>query len=106
MKVRGFTPERMISFEWRAPADMANMPGDGTRVVVELRPESGGTTHVTLRQLGWKGIADYDLAVKHYSQRWSEALQRLQRRFAQGPIDWPAEAMMWQERQKKLSAQR
>lgn len=104
MKVREFTPERMISFEWRAPADMANMPGDGTWVVVDLRPESGGTTHVAVRQLGWKSAAEYGLAVKHFSQGWSEALQRLQRRFVQGPIDWPAEAMMWKERQKKQSA--
>lgn len=106
MKVVGFTPERMISFGWRAPADMANMPGDGTWVIVELQPESGGTTHVTVRQVGWQSAADYDLAVKHYSRGWAEALQRLQRRFAQGPIDWPAEAMLWQERQKNEAGTR
>lgn len=104
MKVLGFIPERMISFGWKAPADMADMPGDGTWVVVELQPETAGTTHVTLRHLGWTSTADYELAVKHFSQGWAEALQRLQRRFAQGPIDWPAEAMMWQERQKTQSS--
>jgi uncharacterized protein YndB with AHSA1/START domain len=104
MKVLSFAPEQRISFQWNAPGDVANMPGDGTWVVVELRPEGAGATHVTLSHLGWKSAADLDHAFAHFSQGWAEALQRLNRRFADGPIDWQAEAMMWKERQKSATA--
>ncbi|HUL33842.1 MAG TPA: SRPBCC domain-containing protein [Candidatus Eisenbacteria bacterium] len=97
LKILSYAPEEMISFQWNAPPEMPEVRNGGTWVVVEMRPEGTDRTHVTVTHLGWKQGLEWDQAYVHFQQGWSELMQRLERRFTDGPIDWNKEPMMYQQ---------
>jgi uncharacterized protein YndB with AHSA1/START domain len=103
LKILSFAPEEMISFQWNAPPEMPEVRNGSTWVVVQMRPEGTGRTHVTISHLGWKEGAEWDQAYAHFTQGWGELIARLQVRFTSGPIDWNKQHMMYQ---KKASAER
>jgi len=97
LKILSYAPEEMISFQWNAPPEMPTVRNGGTWVVVEMRPEGKNQTRVTITHLGWKEGAEWDRALVHFKRGWGDLMDRLKRRFTQGPIDWNKERMMYQE---------
>jgi uncharacterized protein YndB with AHSA1/START domain len=97
LKVLSYAPEEMISFQWNAPPEFAEVRNGGTWVVVEMRPVDAYITHVSITHLGWKEGAEWDEAYVHFQRGWSELMSRLEKRFTDGPIDWGNQHMMYQE---------
>jgi uncharacterized protein YndB with AHSA1/START domain len=100
LKILSYLPEEMISMQWNAPPDMPEVRNGGTWVVVQLRPEAAGETHVTVTHLGWKEGPEWDRAIPHFERGWSDLLGRLQERFASGPIDWNKEVQSKPEQER------
>lgn len=97
LKILSYTPDEMISFQWNAPPEFPEVRNGGTWVVVQMRPVDAYTTHVTITHLGWKRGPEWDKAYAHFRQGWSELMVRLQNRFANGPVDWSKQPMMYQQ---------
>ena len=96
LKVLSYAPEEMISFQWNAPPEYPEVRNGGTWVVVQMRPEGTDHTHITVSHLGWKEGPQWDAAYAHFVVGWGGLVERLQRRFTDGPIDWGKERMMYQ----------
>jgi uncharacterized protein YndB with AHSA1/START domain len=101
LKILSYSPEEMISFQWNAPPEFAEVRNGGTWVVVQMRPEGPDRTHLTVTHLGWKEGAEWDHAYVHFERGWGDLMKRLERRFTDGPIDWKKEQMMYQEATEK-----
>ena len=100
-KVLSYAPKEMLSFEWNLPLDLyPQLREERTWVVVDLRQIDASHTHVTITQLGFKDGPAWDGAAQHMQRGWVEAVQRLKARFDTGPIQWPSQPMMCQERAK------
>lgn len=97
LKILSYAPEEMISFQWNAPPKMPTVRNGGTWVVVEMNPINAYKTHVTITHLGWKSGPEWDRAYVHFERGWSELMDRLERRFEEGPIEWAKQPMMYQE---------
>jgi uncharacterized protein YndB with AHSA1/START domain len=97
LKILSYAPEEMISFQWNAPTEYPEVRNGGTWVVVEMRPEGTDRTHVTVTHYGWKDGAEWDKAYSHFVHGWGDLINRLERRFTDGPIDWNKEQMMYQQ---------
>jgi uncharacterized protein YndB with AHSA1/START domain len=95
LKILSYAPEEMISFQWNAPTEYPEVRNGGTWVVVEMRPEGKDRTHVTVTHYGWKDGAEWDKAYAHFVVGWGGLINRLERRFTDGPIDWNKEQMMY-----------
>jgi uncharacterized protein YndB with AHSA1/START domain len=96
-KILAYAPEEMIAFQWNAPPEFPHVRDGGTWVVVQMRPEGSNRTWVSVQHLGWQEGAEWDAALVHFEQGWKELMNRLQRRFAGGPVDWKKERMMYQK---------
>jgi hypothetical protein len=46
---------------------------------------------------GWKDGAEWDEAYVHFVRGWGDLINRMERRFTDGPIDWNKERMMYKE---------
>ena len=66
-------------------------------MVVEMRPLDAYRTQVTVTHLGWKEGTEWNQAFVHFQRGWSELMNRLEKRFTDGPIDWSKQHMMYQE---------
>jgi uncharacterized protein YndB with AHSA1/START domain len=97
LKILSFLREEMISFQWNAPPKYPEVRNGGTWVVVQIRAEGTGRTHVTVTHLGWKEGPEWDRAYVHFIRGWGGLMKRLERRFTEGPINWNRERMMYQE---------
>ncbi|HYM90301.1 MAG TPA: SRPBCC domain-containing protein [bacterium] len=100
LKILSYAPEEMLSMQWNAPPEFSEVRNGGTWVVVQMRPEGADRTRVTVTHLGWKEGTEWDRAFPHFTRGWGDLMRRLERRFAEGPIDWSKESMMWKEQAK------
>ncbi len=97
LKILSYAPEEMISFQWNAPPQLPEVRNGGTWVVVEMHPIDAYRTQVSITHLGWKKGPEWDQAYAHFQRGWSELMNRLEKRFTDGPIDWGKQHMMYQE---------
>jgi uncharacterized protein YndB with AHSA1/START domain len=98
-KVLSYLPQQMISFQWTLPPDMfPDFPKAATWVVVQMHPAGADRTDVAITQLGWGSGPVWNRAYVHMQRGWEMAAAQLKQRFEHGPIDWPAQHMMWKER--------
>ena len=97
LKVLSYAPQEMISFQWNAPPEYPEVRNGGTWVVVQMRPEGTAQTHIIVTHLGWKEGPQWDAAYAHFVLGWSGLVDRLQKRFSDGPIDWSKESMIYQK---------
>ncbi len=88
LRILSYLPPEMISFEWNAPPDFPRLRKVKTWVVVQLKPEDQGRTHVTLTHCGWRDGLEWDEVYNYFEKAWTLVLGRLQQRFLYGPIDW------------------
>lgn len=84
-------PFERFSFSWNFPPHMPSIRNARTRVDVRFAPTAAGGTRVTVRQTGWRSGEDWDQGYAYFDRAWGVVLDRLRRRFAEGPIDWSAE---------------
>ena len=100
MTVLAVQPDRMISFTWNAPPHLPETRGQRTVVVVRTAPAGEGLTRVTLSHLGWGDGGQWDQTFAYFDRAWGSVLANLQKRFADGPIDWTE----WRARMKAMQA--
>ena len=96
-RVLSYEPETMLSFEWSAPPEVPAVNHANTWVVVRLMSNGPGETEVNISHLGYGSGPEWDKARKHFEQGWAELLERLQQRFAVGPVNWASQPMMWKK---------
>jgi uncharacterized protein YndB with AHSA1/START domain len=105
MRVLGVQENRMITFTWNAPPHLPEARAQRTFVTVRMQPE-GAETRVRLTHTGWGDGGEWDKAYAYFDRAWGNVLANLQKRFADGPIDWTEwrgklKAMMEEEARKK-----
>ena len=99
MRVIGFQQDRMLSFTWNAPPSLPEARKKRTVVILRFQPEPDGKTRVHLHHVGWGDGGEWDKAYDYFSAAWPRVLANLQKRFAEGPVDWAP----WLEQMKKMS---
>jgi len=65
---------------------MPRIRNERTRVDVLLEAAAADQTRVTLRQTGWRADEDWDAGYAYFDRAWGVVLDRLARRFAEGPV--------------------
>jgi uncharacterized protein YndB with AHSA1/START domain len=89
LKILSFLPMEMLSFEWSAPPEYANVRrGQRTWVVVQFYQHGQTEVRVRLSHLGWKEGDEWDKVFQYFKRAWDIVLGRLEHRFSKGPIDW------------------
>lgn len=80
-RILSFLPERMLSFSWNAPPELARTRKQYTWVVVGFEDAEKGT-RVTLDHLGWpaQGLVveqQWAETYKHFERAWGEVMKQL-----------------------------
>lgn len=88
MRFLALQPKQMLSFTWNAPPYYPEVRGHRTSVVVRMRPAGEGQTHVTLVHSGWGDGGQWDQVYAYFDKAWGNVLKNLEKRFAEGPVDW------------------
>lgn len=88
MKILSYAPLEMISFQWNAPPDFPEVRANPIWVVVQLSSVDSEHVRIKLTHLGWKKGTEWEKAFEYFSRAWGFVMSNLERRFAQGPIDW------------------
>ena len=106
MRVMGVQENRMLSFSWNAPPHLAEARKQRTFVIVRLEPVGEAETRVRLTHLGWGEGGQWDQTHAYFDRAWGNVLANLQKRFAEGPVDWSPwlarlKAMQEEEARKK-----
>jgi uncharacterized protein YndB with AHSA1/START domain len=86
--ILSFIPERMLSFTWSAPPEFPNVRKERTWVVLEFEDLKDSTVLVRLTHLGWKEGKEWDEVYNYFDGAWGVVLNRLKKRFQEGPIKW------------------
>jgi uncharacterized protein YndB with AHSA1/START domain len=88
MRFLALQPMKMLSFTWNAPPSLPEALAQRTVVVVRLKPAGEGQTEVSLYHAGWGEGGEWDKAYDYFNRAWGNVLANLQKRFAEGPVDW------------------
>ena len=78
----------MISFTWNSPPHLAEVRPHRTSIQVRLTSLSANETEVRLVHGGWGEGGQWDQSFKYFDGAWNNVLANLQKRFAEGPVDW------------------
>jgi uncharacterized protein YndB with AHSA1/START domain len=78
----------MFSYTWNAPPSLPQARTQRTVVIVRLAPADNGQTRVTMTHVGWGDGGEWDKAYAYFDKAWDRVLGSLQKRFAEGPVDW------------------
>ena len=75
-------------------------------MIVRLEPAGEAETHVRLTHIGWGDGGQWDQTHAYFDRAWGNVLANLQKRFAEGPVDWTSwlarlKAMQEEEARKK-----
>ncbi|HST01511.1 MAG TPA: SRPBCC domain-containing protein, partial [Usitatibacter sp.] len=60
----------------------------GATVIVRFAPAGDKETRVTMTHTGWGDGGEWDKAYLYFDKAWDHVLGNLQKRFAEGPVDW------------------
>ena len=88
MVVLAVQEEKLISFTWNSPPQLPLVRSQRTAVQVRLRAVGDRQTEVRLVHGGWGEGGQWDESFKYFDTAWGRVLANLQKRFAEGPIDW------------------
>ena len=88
MRYLALQKERMLSFTWNAPPHLPDARLQRTVVIVRMEPVGDAETRVRLSHVGWGDGGEWDKAYDYFDRAWGNVLASLQKRFAEGPIDW------------------
>lgn len=81
-------PPSRLAYTWNFPPSLPAIRHEKTRVTLDFTAEDGGRTHVAMRHTEWREGPDWDRGFEYFQVAWQVVLDRLVRRFAEGPIDW------------------
>jgi len=92
-RVLSFLPMEMLSFEWNAPPQFAEVRRQQMRkhtwVVLQFYPLAKDQTRVRLTHLGWREGDEWEKVFQYFLRAWDIVLGRLERLFStEKPIDW------------------
>lgn len=90
MVVLAVQDKRLLSFTWNAPPSLPEVRGQRTSVAIRFEPAGDAATRVRLAHSGWGDGGQWDQAYDYFDKAWGGVLANLQKRFAEGPIDWTA----------------
>ena len=88
MRFLALQKERLVSFTWNAPPHLPDARMQRTVVIVRMEPAGERETRVRLTHLGWGDGGEWDKAYDYFDRAWGNVLANLQKRFAEGPLDW------------------
>ena len=88
MRFLALQKDRLVSFTWNAPPHLPDARLQRTVVIVRMEPADEGETRVRLSHVGWGDGGEWDKAYDYFDRAWGNVLANLQKRFAEGPIDW------------------
>jgi uncharacterized protein YndB with AHSA1/START domain len=88
MRFLALQKERMLSFTWNAPPHLPDARMQRTVVIVRMEPAGDSETRVRLSHVGWGDGGEWDKAYEYFDRAWGHVLANLQKRFAEGPMDW------------------
>jgi len=88
MRFLAVQPPTMLTFTWNAPPHQPEIRAQRTMVIVRLRPLDEKRTEVTLRHVGWGDGEKWDATYAYFDRAWGNVIANLQKRFAEGPIDF------------------
>jgi uncharacterized protein YndB with AHSA1/START domain len=88
MRFLAVQPMSMLSYTWNAPPSLPEARKQRTTVIVRFAPAGDRETRVTLTHTGWGDGGEWDKAYLYFDKAWDHVLGNLQKRFAEGPIDW------------------
>ena len=100
MRFLALQENRMLSFTWNAPPHLPEARAQRTVVILRFKPAPEGQTVVTLTHVGWGDGGQWDATYAYFEKAWPNVLSNLQKRFAEGPIDfteWRARMKAYQE---------
>jgi len=88
--LREFEAPRFLTFSWSFPPAIPRLRHSGARALVSVHIQdlSDGTSRVVITHTGWQAGPDWEEGLRYFQRAWSLVLARLERRFAEGPIDW------------------
>ncbi|NOT01358.1 MAG: SRPBCC domain-containing protein [Phycisphaerales bacterium] len=89
-KVLSFLTNEMVSFTWSAPPVFPELRKQRSFVVVQLSDAGPNRTHVRLVHAGFGSSEEWNKVADYFEKAWPTVLEKLQRRFESGPIDWSA----------------
>jgi uncharacterized protein YndB with AHSA1/START domain len=88
MVVLAVQDRKMLSFTWNSPPHLPEVRPQRTSVTVRLKPAGEGLTEVRLTHAGWGDGGQWDQSFEYFSGAWGRVLANLEKRFAEGPVDW------------------
>ena len=88
MVVLAVQEKRMLSFTWNSPPHLPEVRGQRTAVTVRVKPAGEGLTEVRLTHAGWGDGGQWDQSFDYFDKAWGRVLANLEKRFAEGPVDW------------------
>ena len=88
MRFLAVQPMTMLSYTWNAPPSLPEARKQRTVVILRFSSDSQTQTRVTMTHVGWGDGGEWDKAYLYFDKAWDRVLGNLQRRFAEGPVDW------------------
>ena len=81
-------PNKMFSFTWDAPGNLAEVRKQRTSVVLKFKKFGKDKTKIFMCHSGWGDGDEWDNAFDYFADAWDVVFKRLVIRFEDGPIDW------------------
>jgi uncharacterized protein YndB with AHSA1/START domain len=88
MVVLAVQDNRMLSFTWNSPPHLPEVRRQRTAVTLRFSALGENRTELRLTQTGWGDGGQWDQSFAYFDTAWERVLANLQKRFAEGPIDW------------------
>ena len=88
MEVLAVQENRMFSFTWNSPPHLPEVRNQRTAVTLRFSALGENRTEVRLTHAGWGDGGQWDQSFAYFDTAWGKVLGNLEKRFAEGPIDW------------------
>ena len=88
MEVLAVQENRMFSFTWNSPPHLPEVRNQRTAVTLRFSALGENRTEVRLTHSGWGDGGQWDQSFAYFDTAWGKVLGNLEKRFAEGPIDW------------------
>jgi len=88
MEVLAVQENRMLSFTWNSPPHLPEVRNQRTAVTLRFSALGENRTEVRLTHSGWGDGGQWDQSFAYFDTAWGKVLANLEKRFAEGPIDW------------------
>jgi uncharacterized protein YndB with AHSA1/START domain len=88
MEVLAVQENRMFSFTWNSPPHLPEVRNQRTAVTLRFSALGENRTEVRLTHSGWGDGGQWDQSFAYFDTAWGKVLANLEKRFAEGPIDW------------------